>query len=37
MDFRVERFRSLYTAPEGKKPEDIIKLIQKREKEKKKC
>ena len=30
MDFRVERFRSLYTAPEGKKPEDIINKTDKK-------
>ena len=30
MDFRVERFRSLYTTPEGKKPEDIINKTDKK-------
>ena len=30
MDFRVERFRSLYTVPEGKKPEDIINKTDKK-------
>lgn len=30
MDFRVERFRSLYTAPKGKKPEDIINKTDKK-------
>ncbi len=30
MDFRVERFRSLSTVPEGKKPEDIINKTDKK-------
>lgn len=30
MDFRAERFRSLYTTPEGKKPEDIINKTDKK-------